>query len=117
MNGVPESSSFNFIVSKTITLVAFGNNEIIIYMNGEECRINIESDLELCKDDEIYKIIPGRTAGAVALLCGETVRSATRLSPISLKIEFANNDWIQLFDNNSQYESFVIADQNHEIVV
>jgi hypothetical protein len=119
MNGLPSDIDLSFLVGQELQQVCIGRHEAILHF-GDAVSICIESEIghksNLGKLTAIYKTIAPSASMLVSLINSSIVKAYAE-SPGTLVLELCNGQVLEIYDANSEYESYQISYDNRVIVV
>lgn len=117
MYGLPANTDLTFLLGKELQQVCVGQHEIILHF-FPETSITIQCDFDVIpngRDAGDDKRLSGVTA--LLKLIGAKITKVECSGTKTLVVGFASNVRLALYDNDPNYESFVIAAPDQCIVV
>ena len=112
MYGVPQASDLSFLLQKELQQVCIGQHEIILHF-CPDTSITLQCDYDVVSNhgsgpDEKVKLLVG--------LLGDRIVKVETEGRKTIVLHFSGKRLL-IHDNDANYESFVIVDPQHHIVV
>jgi len=119
MYGLPVDFTGAFFVGRTLESITFSENAVILAFDGR-VSVSVESSLrhQFAADNGqgTVQSLPLSESKLMQLL-GRSVTKAEGDRDGTLTLLFDNEHVLYVFDDQAQYESYLINDGEHEIVV
>ena len=119
MHGFKDAASFAFLQGLTVELICLGQYQTQIHFHPQG-RISMEGQYVHAIPSDNRQIVQPRSScgpNDLSRLLGQSVTDAVVISDNSLRLTFSNGDTLTLVVDTDQYESFVIAFNQLEMVI
>src|SRR5262245_30928410 len=113
MYGLPKDFDGGFLAGRTLEMVCFSENQMVLHFGGE-VSITIESAFSY-RDAQVVNV-PVHESNVMELL-GSSVSGAQGDADGTLSLIFDNGQSLKVYDTTQQYESYSIAYGDKVIIV
>jgi len=118
MYGLPRDVCLTFLHGRTLLQACFGANDLILNFDGE-VSVTVTSSVGYSDRGGTHRRCAELTAAAkdIVALLNRTVLTAAGHETGSLELKFDTGEILTIYDDSAEYESYVINNGGHMIVV
>jgi hypothetical protein len=118
VNGLPADTDLSAILGRTLEQVAIGSYQVQLRFD-EHVTVSVEGDYAVPGADGLLGRFPSPPERAVALvaLLGQVVVDAQVTDPGTTTLRFSSEQSVEIFDSESNFESYEISIGERLIIV